>query len=374
MSDRQISDRLARWRIGFARLDYVRPVHWAAHSEDYGDCIVLEVETASGARGATEAIMRQKWHDTTPTEIENALREGIMPAMADIDWRNGDALARALAPFRANGFACALADLAVWDLRANAAGEPLWRVLGASSPEVAVSFTLTRTDPVIMAREAADMHTRYGFKAFKVKTGQGIDIDRRAIAEIRAALGPDAVIMADSNRAHELADVAAMSRMLADTGVVWFEDPCPFTADESFVAAQAQSVLPVLVDNQSRSQEAAQKFLRLGAKGLSVKTMKTGISESLRIVELARGAGAKVAVGISASGGAGAVHTLSLAAAIPADQTCLACEETFFLYLNDDVMKPSLPVRVGLIDLSDHHSVAPLIDWRRMSGVTTGKL
>jgi len=369
-----MSDPISRWRIGFARLDYVRPVHWAAHSEDFGDCIVLEFETASGVRGATEAIMRQKWHDTTPHDIEKTLLESLLPALAKVDFQDRTASVRALMPFRSNGFACALSDLALWDLRANALGEPLWKLLGGRTASVPVSFTLTRTDPAIMAREAATMHDRYGFKAFKVKTGQGIDIDRRAIAEIRSALGPEVVIMADSNRAHDLADVAEMSRMLAEAGVVWFEDPCGYTADDSFIAAQAQSVLPVLVDNQSRSLEAAKTFIGLGAKGLSVKTMKTGISESLEIVDLAEGAGAKVAVGISASGGAGAVHTLSLAAAIPPEQTCLVCEETFFLYLRDDIIKPPLSVSDGFIDLSRHPSVAPLIDWRRMDRVIDGRL
>lgn len=369
-----MSDPISRWRIGFARLDYVRPVHWAAHSEDFGDCIILEIETANGLRGATEAIMRQKWHDTTPSDVEQTLLENILPALTKIDWRDGAGSAQALMPYRANGFACALADLALWDLRAAASGQPLWKMLGGKSASVPVSFTLTRTDPAIMAREAATMHDRYGFKAFKVKTGQGIAIDRRAIAEIRSALGPDAVIMADSNRAHDLEEVSAMSRMLADAGVVWFEDPCAYTADGSFVAAQAQSVLPVLVDNQSRSLEAAKTFIGLGAQGLSVKTMKTGISESLEIVELARSAGANIAVGISASGGAGAVHTLSLAAAIPPEQTCLVCEETFFLYLRDDIMKPSLSVSGGFIEMSGHPFVAPRIDWRRMDRVIDGRI
>jgi L-alanine-DL-glutamate epimerase-like enolase superfamily enzyme len=363
---------IARWRIGFARLDYVRSVHWAAHSEDYGDCIVLEVETRDGQRGATETIVRAKWHDATPAQVESSLIKAVLPALAHVDWTDPEKVGSTLAPYRKDGFACALADLALWDLRASAANTALWKLLGATASRVPVSFTLTRTGPAIMAREAAEMRDLYGFTAFKVKTGQGIDIDRRAIAAIRAAVGEDVVIMADSNRAHELSEVRAMSEMLTEAGVVWFEDPCAYTADESFVAAQAQSVLPILVDNQSRSQEAARVFTGLGAKGLSVKTMKTGITESRQVIAHARESGAKVAVGISASGGGGAVHTLSLAASIPADQVCLLCEETFFLYLRNDLLTSSLQVRDGAVELADHPCVAPLIDWRRMDRLVSG--
>ncbi len=357
------------WRIGYARLDYVRPVHWAAHSEDHGDAIVVEIETQDGLSGAAEAIMRPKWHDTSIDDLRSVLTAGLLPALTACNRRDDEAVAKTLARFRQHGFACELVDQALWDLRAQEAGQPLWRMLGGANPHVPVSFTLTRTEPSIMAREAADMRQTYGFTAFKVKTGQGIDIDRRAIAEIRASVGAGVTIMADSNRAHDLKSVAAMSAMLAESGVVWFEDPCAFTADASFPQAQAESVLPILVDNQSRSIEAARTFVDLGARALSVKTMKTGITESLAIAQLAQARGIKLAAGISASGGAGAISTLSLAAALPAGQVCLACEETFFLYLQRDLIEKPLQVIGGAVDLSGHDAIAPHVDWARMQAI-----
>ncbi len=357
------------WRIGYARLDYVRPVHWAAHSEDFGDVIVVELETHDGLRGAAEAIMRPKWHDTSVEELRSALTTGLLPALMVCNRQDHQSVSAELARFRHHGFACALVDQALWDLRAQEEGLPLWKAMGGTDPRLPVSFTLTRTAPSIMAREAAEMRSKYGFTAFKVKTGQGIDIDRRAIAEIRASVGGDVTIMADSNRAHDLKSVAAMSSMLADSGVVWFEDPCAFTADASFRQAQEESVLPILVDNQSRSIDAARTFVDLGARAISVKTMKTGITESLAIAKLAQAHNVKLAAGISASGGAGAISTLSLAAALPASQVCLACEETFFLYLQQDLIDRPLQVIGGAVDLSEHDAIAANIDWRRMHAI-----
>lgn len=360
---------ISRWRIGYARLDYVRDVHWAQHTEDHGDAVVLELETADGLRGAAEAIMRAKWHGMTPHEVEVALSRDILPALMKVDCSDDAALAKVFAAHKASGFTCALADQALWDLRVSKTGKPLWQLLDAPAPHVRVSFTLTRTRPHIMAREAEEARARYGFTAFKVKTGQGIEIDRDAIREIRAAVGNDTLIMADSNRAHGAEEVAAMSRMLADAGVAWFEDPCAFTSDNSFVEAQANSVLPILVDNQSRSLEAASVFLDLGARALSVKTMKTGISESREVAVLAARRNAKVAVGISASGGAGAIHTLSLAASLPPDLVCLPCEETFFIYLKRDLIEEPLQVKGGFVDIGGRVSVSSQIDWRRMDRV-----
>ena len=70
-----------------------------------------------------------------------------------------------------------------WDLRAQAQKTPLWRLWGGA-PEVPLSWTVTREKPSVMAREAADMVDKHGFRTLKIKGGQGFETDAQALKEI----------------------------------------------------------------------------------------------------------------------------------------------------------------------------------------------
>ena len=68
-----------------------------------------------------------------------------------------------------------------------------------------------------------------------------------------------------------------------------------------FRTLQQNSKLPIMVDNGCRSVAEGSLFLDAGAQALSVKVMKTGITESRIIADMARSRQARVAVGISAT-------------------------------------------------------------------------
>src|SRR5204862_254768 len=79
-----------------------------------------------------------------------------------------------------NRLAKALVSNACWTLRAAVAGKPLWQLLGGRE-EADVCWTVTRRAPAEMAAESADYCARYGFRTLKVKGGQGIQTDLRAL-------------------------------------------------------------------------------------------------------------------------------------------------------------------------------------------------
>lgn len=114
-------------------------------------------------------------------------------------------------------------DIAVWDLVARKAGQPLYRVLAdrrvASVPVYATGINPDEPEHFAAARQAE------GHRAFKLKTGFGHDIDVRNLREMRAALGPDAVITCDSNQTHDLQDATAFVRAVEPLRLDWFEEP-----------------------------------------------------------------------------------------------------------------------------------------------------
>jgi len=81
-------------------------------------------------------------------------------------------------------------DVALWDLKAQAAGEPLYRLLGGDDPQIRAyaSSMDARHD----REELAGLHGEYadeGFTAFKTKVGgSSAAADAERVGEVRAAV------------------------------------------------------------------------------------------------------------------------------------------------------------------------------------------
>ena len=345
---------------------YVRPVRWAGHVEAGVDVLLLVIETDQGLKGVGETPVRLNWHACTLKSLMVVLEEVFLPQMKTLDLADADAVKAFLGTFKEHPLAKSVIDTACWDLRARLAGVPLWQHLGATDSNVPISWTITRADPQDMAREAEMISERYGIQAFKVKTGQGIETDRIVLKNIRCVVGDKVALYADSNGAHHAAEVPDMSKLLAEYGVILFEDPCAFAPNYAFRSIMASSRVPILVDNGCRSVSDATLYLDVGAKALSVKVMKTGITESRVIANLARAQQARVAVGISAATSLGAMNALALSASLPAEARCAPCEETFFATM-DEILVDPLTIKDGSIKLPEISGYEALVDWKKVS-------
>jgi len=358
--------KLTRHHFHPLHIPYHRKIRWAGHLESGVDVLLLVLETDGGLTGIGETPIRLNWHAATPASLMTVIDEVFLPQMAELDLGDEAAVKNFLAGFKEHPLAKSLIDTACWDLRAQLSGVPLWQRLGARDANVPISWTVTRAAPKDMAREAAAAAETHGVRAFKVKTGQGVATDRSVLTEIRSAVGEDAALFADSNGAGPAAGIAETSKMLADFGVSLFEDPCSFAPDDGFRAIQQNSKLPIMVDNGCRSIAEGSLFLGVGAQALSVKIMKTGITESLLLADMAQARHARVAVGISATTSLGAITALSLSASLPDSARCAPCEETFFASM-DDILHQPLRIKAGKVELPAAVGFAPLIDWKKVA-------
>ena len=130
-------------------------------------------------------------------------------------------------------------DIAVWDLVARKAGQPLYRMLGAQHVD-SVPVYATGINPDAPEHFAADRQSE-GHRAFKLKTGFGHELDVRNLRAMRAALGPLATITCDSNQTHDLQQAIAFTRAVADLNLSWFEEPIRVDAPASDWEALARA-------------------------------------------------------------------------------------------------------------------------------------
>ncbi|MDX3904614.1 MAG: mandelate racemase/muconate lactonizing enzyme family protein [Pigmentiphaga sp.] len=353
--------KIARWSLDFYRLAYRDRIVWANAIEDAGVYALLRLESDDGFAGLAEGTVKATWSGVSPASLSAAFRDLIMPAVHGTDLADAQAVHQALAALPENRLAKGMLETACWMLAAARAEQPLWQYWGGTQ-EVEVSWTLTRRPPGIMAREAAEVASRHGIRAFKVKGGQGMDIDRQALRAIRRAAGDDAVFSVDANSAYGRDEAAAYLRLLSDEGVQAAEDPCPLCPDAHFEALQQSTPLPIIVDRSCTTAADAALFLERGARALSAKPGRVGMTEAMAIGSLARQYGAGVATGIYAESALGTLINLQQAAAVPAKHCAFPAEQTFFLGLTEQIAAQQPVIRQGRIELPAAPGVEGWID------------
>ena len=126
--------------------------------------------------------------------------------------------------------ALSIIDVALWDLKAKAAGEPVWRALGANEGRVkayasGLDYCLSDEDLFAFYRRMAEQ----GVDAGKLKVGLDIDADLRRLGIMREALSvasPRPRLMIDSNEYWSPKQAVRYIRRLEEQyDLEWVEEP-----------------------------------------------------------------------------------------------------------------------------------------------------
>src|SRR5262245_54584757 len=257
--------RLAEHSLHSYRLRYARPVRWSDIVEEAAPFVLLRLESDTGAVGVAEITVKPTWCGVTGRSLVAAIEEIFVPLIAGLDLDDPTTVRAALDRVPENQAAKALIDNACWDLHAAHVGTALWRQWNGAS-RVELSWALTRQAPPLMAREAADMIARHGFRTLKVKGGQGIDVDLAGLREIRSAVGDQVQLYVDANGAYSAQQAPDYIKAIAGAGSVMAEDPCPFSPNAWFRGLQEAIPVPLLVDFSSTSVRDAALFVEQGAR------------------------------------------------------------------------------------------------------------
>lgn len=121
-------------------------------------------------------------------------------------------------------------DIALWDIKGQAAGEPLWRLLGGSQPTVPAYASGGYYGPAGEADvealvEEVTGYRRLGYRAVKIKVG-GLSIaeDVERVRAVREAAA-DVDLMLDANSAYDVSTAIEAARAFEPYGIHWLEEP-----------------------------------------------------------------------------------------------------------------------------------------------------
>ncbi len=198
--------------------------------------------------------------------------------------------------------ALAAVDIALWDLKAKAAGLPLWQLMGGNGPKRIEAYntdggwlSLSKEQLVDNCRRSVE---EQGFHGVKVKVGLPSaheDIER--VQAVRRAIGPGVRLMVDANGCCDLSSAIELGRHFEEFDIGWFEEPLWYEDVEGH-RRLAQSIrTPIALGEQLYSLDAFAVFVLAGAVHFPQPdaTRLGGISEWWRVADLAHAHGLPVA-------------------------------------------------------------------------------
>jgi len=185
-------------------------------------------------------------------------------------------------------------DTALWDIKAQAAGEPLWRLLGGRDrvvPAYASGLDIGLSDHDLAA--AYQAYADRGLRAAKLKGGLDVDVDRRRLELVRevlqdAAHGARAGLMLDANeswtRTQAVRHVTELERTL---DLIWVEEPVRRWDAEGLAVVGRGIRAGVATGENLTGLEQFRPLLATGAVDVVQTAAVWGVTHFLRVAALA---------------------------------------------------------------------------------------
>ena len=243
-------------------------------------------------------------------------------------------------------------DTAFWDLRGQAAGKPVWQLMGGQRAECpAYGSALLWKDVDALADEAGEIISR-GFRRVKMRLARSPEYDMDAVTAVRRAIGTSNDLIVDGSMRYDLPTARRIADHLAEHRVFWFEEPFEPENLDAFVELRPQILVPLAAGENEFGVQGFRELIRAGAVDIVQPDVSRcgGISEVKLVADMAREAELKVAT-----------HSWSDAVAVVANAHVISAVENGLTVevdqtgnpLISDLLAEPLQVTDGQLQLSD---------------------
>jgi L-alanine-DL-glutamate epimerase-like enolase superfamily enzyme len=195
--------------------------------------------------------------------------------------------------------ALSMVDIALWDLAAQRAGVPLWRLLGGSADPIETYNTDGGWLNLSVAEVVRDLGSLIdrGWRRVKIKVGKADwREDAARVRAVRKAVGPEITLMADANQRWDVATAQRILPALAEAELDWFEEPVHADDLGAHRRLQAATTVDIAAGESLYSYHAFASFLAADALRLVQPdvTRLGGVTEWLQVANHAAGYGVRV--------------------------------------------------------------------------------
>lgn len=298
------------------------------HTSNLSVCLA-RIETEDGLVGTgMTAITEEEVVSTIIDRIAAPVLLGEDPLASEKLWEQ---LYWVLVPRGQTGYAChaiAAIDIALWDLKGKALGEPIWRLMGAGRARVPTytTFGFPHFDREGLAC-AALQAVAGGSKRLKMVVGHGglkrrdeprnigavIAEDARRVTAVRDAVGPDVELFVDANCNLDPYHARRLARLLEPLDISFFEEPIAGNDTRALADLRRHTRIPLAAGQNEGMSYRFREFLLAGALDVLQPnvTITGGYTQCLKIAGMAQAFN----VGID-NGGAWPYHNMHLHAGV----------------------------------------------------------
>ena len=190
-------------------------------------------------------------------------------------------------------FALSALDMALWDARGKAFGQPVHRLLGSCRDAVPAYHSgglwLSRSRDELAAE--AKTFLKQGFRAMKMRLGKPRwqeDVERAEA--VRDAVGPDIRLMADANQGLDVRRALRLGRALEPVNLDWFEEPVPAWDIAGHAALAAALDTPIATGETEYTRYGFRPLIEAKAADVLMPDLGRigGVTEFMRVGHMAQ--------------------------------------------------------------------------------------
>ncbi|GGJ19202.1 mandelate racemase/muconate lactonizing enzyme family protein [Deinococcus roseus] len=337
------------------RLPMKSALKWGAVSAmSTADAALVRITLEDGSTGEGEALARPTIYGETLHSFVGIF-DLLKPRLIGMDIEDVDGLWKTVQSVANNHTIKGAIDSALWEARFRSRGQDLFAELQGPHKALKVSFILGITDLEGMLQEAREVHAA-GVRVLKVKVGRDYQKDLQVIHALKAEL-PDMDLYADSNETLTPDAAPQILQAMGEAGLLWVEEPLPVHQTRARMELKKLGVLPIIADDSCFTLGQLERELDLDTFDiLNIKPPRTGITGSLKMLELAKAAGKRVMIGSQAGNLTSMRHSALIASLEGVD---CPSELTFFLKLGGDISGPNPVLQDGHLNLQDLAGLRP---------------
>lgn len=333
--------------IPFA-IPYRKPLRFASGEVTVADHVLVRVETSDGVVGVAEAPPRPYTYGETQAGIVAVVEQIFAPAAIGLELTQREQLQERLRRTIGNPTAKAAIDMAVWDALGKTLGHSVSALLGGFTDRMRVSHMLGFDEPAAMVAEAERMRDLHGITTFKVKVGRRpVALDTAVVRALREGLGPGIELYVDGNRGWTASESLRAMQEMADLDLLFAEELNDATEVRGRRWLVERLDVPFIADESVPSPaDVTREVLGGSATAISIKTARTGFTQSRRVHHLAEGLGLEVVMGNQIDGQVGTACSVAFGAAFELTSR-RAGELSNFLDMTDDLLTEPLKIVDG---------------------------
>ena len=191
-------------------------------------------------------------------------------------------------------------DIALWDLKAQAWGVPIYQALGAVRDDIR-AYASGGWAPGDEAEAELGGYAAKGFSAVKMRVvgrdGFSVENTVRRVRAARRGIGPDVQLMIDAHGCLDVATAIEVANAVQEFGIAWFEEPVSPDDHAGLRRVRDQISMPVATGEREFTRFDFQSLLDAQAMDIAQPDIARagGFTEIRRIAALASARGLRVA-------------------------------------------------------------------------------